>query len=249
LFRPDAGLEELMALAGQRYELAFEKVSAGGVTLDILQIANMREILDRALLENALADAVHTLPLWAKIWPGSVILGHVLRHIPPQGRTALEIGAGCGLTGLVAAALGFPRVLITDINEEALLFARVNILRNGLESRAGVARLDIRNHSPGERFSLILGSEILYLDYLYRPLVKFLEKHLEKSGDHRPEAILAADHRRDVKVFFKRAEKVFAVSRKDIGVRESEPEASGGRPERHLITLYHLTPHDNLSQA
>lgn len=240
---PEAGLEELLALAGQKYELAFETVSAGGVSLEILQIANMRDILDKALAGRALDDVVHSLPLWAKIWPASVILGHLVRHMPPAGRSVLEIGAGCGLAGLVAAALGFERVLITDINTDALLFARINILKNNLGHRAEARYCDIREDTLEERFSLILGSEILYLDYLYRPLVKFLKRRLLPEGSApEPEVLLAGDQRRGARPFFKRAEKEFHISHKQIGARESAPDsADGERPERHLLTLHRLT--------
>jgi predicted nicotinamide N-methyase len=243
LFRPEASLDDLMAFAGEKYALEFEQVRAGGVCLDILQIANMREILDRAVAAGALADAVHTLPLWAKIWPASVILSHVVASLPKEGRNVLEIGAGCGLAGLMAAACGFERVVISDINDDALLFARINILKNGLEKRAEVRRLDIRDAaSQGERFSLILASEILYLDYLYRPLVKLLKRGL-KPLPEKAEANLASDHRRGAGAFFKRAEKEFHIQHKRIGARESVPQdGDNARPERHLLTLHRLTP-------
>jgi predicted nicotinamide N-methyase len=244
----DAGLDDLLALAGSRYALEFEPISAGGVTLHILQIADMRERLDRAIAQNALQDALNTLPLWAKIWPASLILGHVLRHMPTEGRSFLEIGAGCGVTGLVAAALGFERVCISDINEDALLFARINILKNGLQDRAQVRRVDVSSATPdlaGERFSVIAGSEILYLDHLYRSLVKFLKRHLAvpapTSGGPMPEVLLATDHRRKAKPFFKRAEKEFKVEHRQIGARET-PAADAARAERHLLTLHRLTP-------
>lgn len=233
-----------MELAGRKYALEFEPVSAGGVTLDILQIANMREILDKAIAQNALEDAVHTLPLWAKIWPASVLLAHVVSQLPRAGRNVLEIGAGCGLTGLMAAAFGFERVLISDINEDALLFARINILKNGLEKQAEIRRVDIRtdapSDTPGERFSLVLGSEILYLDYLYRPLVKFLSRHMAASG----EALLACDHRRGAKGFFKRAEKEFTLAHKQIAFGEKNTESE--RPERHMLGIHRLTPRKSI---
>ncbi len=238
--RPEASLEELLAAAAQKYTLEFEPISAGGVTLSILQIANMRELLDGLIRENALENALTTLPLWAKIWPASLILGHMLRHLDPAGHSLLEIGAGCGVTGLVAAALGFERVCITDINDDALLFARINALKNNLGDRVRVCRADIAEDRLDERFSLILGAEILYLEELYRPLVKFLLRHLApKQSFPAPEVILATDHRRTAKRFFKLAEKEFHIARKQIGARATEDT---GESERHLLTLHRLTP-------
>lgn len=252
---PDASLDELLSLARERYELEFETVTAAGVSVEVLQVANMREILDRTIAGGALSDAIHTLPLWAKIWPASVIMGHMLRHVSPHGHTVLEIGAGCGVAGLVAAALGFERVCISDIDEDALLFARINILKNGLECRAEVRRVDILQDGTASdwsnRYSFILGSEILYLEHLYRPLVKFLKRRLVPPGSiPEPEVWLASDHRRNPKPFFKRAEKEFAVNHARIGARQEEPavpsptdgDTTEERQERHLLMLHRLRP-------
>ena len=242
---PEAGLDDLLAFAEKKYSLEFEPVSAGGVTLNILQIANMREILDDAVASGALQDALATLPLWAKIWPASLILGHALAALPPDGRCLLEVGAGCGVAGLVAAAAGFSSVLITDINDDALLFARINILKNNLQDRASACRADIESDRLERRFSLIAGAEILYLEHLYRPLVKFLGRHLAaRSSSPAPGILLATDHRRDAKRFFKLAEKEIHIAHKQIGITATAApdEAEAGRRERHLISLHRLTP-------
>lgn len=233
---PDATLDDLLALAGKKYELCFEPVSAGGVSLQMLQIANMREILDKAISEGALKNALDTLPLWAKIWPASLILGHCLARLPRE-HTVLEIGAGCGVTGLVAAALGFSKVYISDINEDALLFARINVLKNQLPN-VRVCRVDIASTHLQERFSLILGAEILYLEPLYRPLAAFLVRHLAHAAPDAPEpaALLASDHRRNPRHFFKMAERSFRVAHQQIGVRA----ADDGDNERHLLSLHKL---------
>lgn len=240
---PEAGLDDLLAFAEKKYALEFEEVSAGGVSLSILQIANMRELLDAAIENGALQDALTALPLWAKIWPASLILGHALAAMPAREHSLLEIGAGCGVTGLVATVLGFSRVCVTDINEDALLFARINILKNNLGDRARACRADIRTDSLGERFTLVAGAEILYLEHLYRPLVKFLKRHLTAAdSDPAPAALLATDHRRNAKRFFKLAEKEFRIGHKDIGIRETPGQDRDGREERHLISLHRLTP-------
>ena len=241
----DAGLDDLLALAGKKYALEFEPVSAAGVTLHILKIADMRERLDRAIIQNALDDALNTLPLWAKIWPASLILGHVLRHLPQGRRNFLEIGAGCGVTGLIAAALGFEQVCISDVNEDALLFARINILKNGLQGRAEVRRVDLQSDTLGQRFSVIAGSEILYLEHLYNPLLTFLKRHLAApaAGQALPQVLLATDHQRKAESFFTLAEKAFRVEHRQIGARETLPTSyDAPRPERHLITVHRLTP-------
>ena len=243
---PDAGLEDLLELASRKYSLEFEPISVGSVQLEVLQVSDMRERLDKAIADNALEDALNTLPLWAKIWPASIILGHTLRHLPPGGsRNILEVGAGCGLAGLVAAALGLGNVCISDINDDALLFARINILKNNLQHCAEVRRVDVTADSLGQKYSLILGAEILYLDYLYRPLVKFFKRHMQSGKNEepawQPQVLLASDHRRKAAAFLKKAAKEFRIETKQIGVAARGTDGDTGKPERHLISLHRLT--------
>jgi predicted nicotinamide N-methyase len=240
---PDAGLDDLLTLARQKHAVAFEPLSVGGVTLQVLQITDMRERLDRAIAENALADAINTLPLWAKVWPASLILGHMLRHVQGKDHRILEVGAGCGAAGLAAAALGLGKVCVSDVNEDALLFARINIARNGLDDVAEVRRVDVAEDALDERFSLILGAEILYLDHLYRPLVKFFQRRLDPAPANgaQPQILLASDHRRKAAPFFKQAEKVFRISQRHVGAKEKETQNPDARAERLLIALSRLT--------
>ncbi len=224
-------LQSLLEVAGKKYALEFEPLNVGGQTLEILQIADMRERLDKLIREGALEHALTSLPLWAKVWPASLALGHALAKWGLKG-ALLEIGAGCGVVGLAAAACGWERVVVSDIDEDALLFARINVLKNNLAHRVEVRRLDLRDQQPPTGFDLVAGSEILYLEALYRPLVKFLGR--VKA----PETLLASDHRREPKRFFKLAEKEFRLEHRHIGLRAGGP----GETEKHLIALHRLTP-------
>ncbi len=240
-------LQELISLAEQKYEIEFAPISAGGVNLEIAQIKNLKDILDNMIASDGLDDAIHRLPLWAKIWPASLVLGHCLRHLNPEKHSALlEIGAGCGVTGLVAASLGFPRVYITDINEEALLFARINVLKNNLQSIVTVQKADISMDRLAIKFSCIVGAEILYLENLYRPLLKFLLHHLSAPSTSMPtpEIIFSTDHRREAKKFFKLAQKNYKISSKQIGAKEKNVQDNSleQKAERHLLTLHRLVP-------
>jgi predicted nicotinamide N-methyase len=53
-----------------------------------------------------------------------------------QGRSVLELGAGCGLTGLVAAGLSPSNVVLSDFNAKVLENLRHNIVLNSLEATA-----------------------------------------------------------------------------------------------------------------
>lgn len=238
-------LEELLAIARARYAVEFEPVSAGGVSLDILQITNMQAVLDKMIADNAITHALKDLPLWAKIWPASIILGHYMRHKASPEATLLEVGAGCGVSGLMAAQHGFGKVVVSDINEDALLFSRINALKNNLGERVKVMRVNVANTSLPEKFDLIIGAEILYLDDLHRPLLRFISRQLKSGG----QGVLVKDYRRKTKSFNKLADKSFRMEERLIGMKANEPgaEKASSQPaaqsgEKHLFSLLTLTP-------
>ena len=67
----------------------------------------------------------------AVLWPAAAVLGRWLVHHQRLlwGRAVLEVGAGMGLTGLVAAALA-RSVVVSDFHEGVLRNARSNIALN-----------------------------------------------------------------------------------------------------------------------
>lgn len=77
------------------------------------------------------------LPYGIALWPAAIALAHEIAARPVQGARLLELGAGTGLPGIVAATLG-ARVVQTDRNAAALVVCRRNAERNGvvLEQRA-----------------------------------------------------------------------------------------------------------------
>lgn len=84
------------------------------------------------------------------MWPSSVVLSNLFLHNGEiatflQGKSVLEIGAGCGLAGLVAAQLQQkcislsensapkPKVILTDFNHIVLENLRLNVALNDLD--------------------------------------------------------------------------------------------------------------------
>jgi len=242
-YRLDAPLDELLDMARQRFSVEFEQLAVGDIRLEVLQVQNMREYLDQ-LIPTLREDALKAMPLWAKIWPASIMLGHFLRHLPAEGKSLLEIGAGCGVTGLIAAAHGFSEVFITDINEDALLFARINALRNGLGDTVTVCRMDIAETRMNRTFDYIAGAEVLYLESLHRALVKCLRHHLAPGVTS--EALLAKDYRRKAKKFFKLAEREFQMQERTVGTKTTETDTVGAgdaaapQTTRSLFTIHRL---------
>ena len=234
-------LEDLLERAESRYRVRFERVKVGETALDILQIANMEDHIDR--MAAALGeDAALELPFWARIWPTSILLSYYVQRIrAAQEFHLLEIGAGIGLCGLFAAKQGI-RTTITDIHEDALLFSRINILHNDLQELADVRRVDFTKDRLPRRYDLILGSEVLYREQSYRPLIKFLSRHLRPGKDS--EIILAKSYHLKARSFFKTAEKEFAIQERIIGYRE-QPATPAPDQEKHLSQIYRLRPRKN----
>ena len=120
-------LEEVLAEVRTRFDVSFEQMNVDGAPLEVLSIRNMTQHLDSLIARKAIHNPLKDLPLWAKVWPASFVLGRYLRKLDPEGKTLLEIGAGCGITGCIAARYGFSRVIVSDIVEDALLLSLIHI--------------------------------------------------------------------------------------------------------------------------
>jgi predicted nicotinamide N-methyase len=227
-------LEELLTIARKRYDIAFERVAVGRYELDLLQIANMAAYID-GLVENSSGDKHINLPFWARIWPTSILLSyHIQRMDPADGSSMLEIGAGIGTCGLFAAKHGF-KVTISDINEDALLFARINVLKNGLGDRAQVRKIDFTKPML-QTFHYIIGSEVLYIENLHQPLIKFFLNTIDKAPG--AEIVLAKNYVHKAKKFLDLAEREFVIKSQTMGFRESGEAGAGG--EKHLAQILRM---------
>lgn len=122
------------------------------------------------------------LPYGVMLWPASIALAHdvLARADQLSGKRVLELGAGTGMPGIVAAALG-AHVLQIDRSEVALHVCAMNKERN----RA--AHVDIREaewetfHSDTP-FDLILGADVLYATTMHDRLRAICDAYLAPGG-------------------------------------------------------------------
>jgi EEF1A lysine methyltransferase 3 len=162
----------------QKYSIETVPLRLGGKVLQILQLKDFESYLEE-LIETKPVD-IMDLPYWAKLWESSFILAYFLGKQPvvPWQRM-LEIGAGMGIVGLYASLCGH-NVTITDIQEDALLFAKANVLLNN--AKAEVRKLDWNTLEIEEPYEVIFGSDVIYDRKTYPLLVEFLKRALAPNG-------------------------------------------------------------------
>ena len=155
-------------------------------------------------------DVFRDFPLWAKVWEASMVLADHIAAMPPDpDKRFVEIGCGLGLVGIVAAAFGH-RVLMTEYNRDALHFVRANALVNlaSPDSLLEIRPLDwSRPEDLSERFDYIVGSEVIYKQEHYDPLLSLIRTLLKPTG----EVILAEGVRKTSIEFFKKMQADFHV--------------------------------------
>jgi methyltransferase-like protein 23 len=119
------------------------------------------------------------LPYGIALWPAAIALAHEIAARSVQGAHVLELGAGTGLPGIVAATLG-ARVVQTDRNAAALVVCRRNAALNGvvLEQRAA----DWTEWRETASYDLIVGADILYAESVHPQLRRIFDTNLAPGG-------------------------------------------------------------------
>lgn len=160
------------------YEAEAVELTIGRRRLTLLRVKDLERWVDR---EALLRDDAPEPPYWAHLWTGALVLARYLEaEVECYGLSVLDLGCGLGLTGIVAS-LKSGRVTFADKEPEALAFAALNARANNcrlFETRL----LDFTRDTLGQRFSLILGAEILYDRSSFPPLAEFLARHLTPGG-------------------------------------------------------------------
>ena len=165
-------------------------------------------------------DIFRNFPLWAKIWEASLILADYLAAMPfkPEKRF-LEIGAGLGVVGIVAASFGH-NIIMTEYNKDARNFARANAQKNLSREHPNlqIVKLDWNKPHITGRFDYIIGSEVIYNQKDFKPLLKLFRDYLKPGG----EVILSEGIRKTSLEFFKKMEESFQIKARKKSLRSKD---------------------------
>ncbi|MGN6726572.1 MAG: class I SAM-dependent methyltransferase [Tepidisphaeraceae bacterium] len=191
---PRRAVARLQHRLARRFDLIDDPIAVGPLRVRLTRVADPEKVLDDLcaridLHERLTGQRVQGdhlgLPYWAELWESSIGLGAWLlgaelinRHAEKR-LSVLDLGCGVGLAGTVAAMLGAD-VLFGDIERDCLLFARLNGLRYSPRVRA--RRVNWQSDDLGERFDLILGSDVLYDSSQWAFLEPFFRRHLAPAG-------------------------------------------------------------------
>jgi predicted nicotinamide N-methyase len=131
-------------------------------------------------------------PYGAVLWPAAIALAHEVASRTLAGKRVLELGAGTGFPGIVAASLG-ARVVQTDRQRLAMHVCMQNAERNRVSIDHRIA--DWTEWEDLEKYDVILGADILYAESVHPSLRHIFETNLALGG-----TVLLADPFREASV-------------------------------------------------
>ena len=175
---PAVQAEVLHTTAGD-FPLHEYRLGLGGRTWSIL---HSESVLSRDDEAHFLLELKERLPYGVVLWPAAIALAHEVaaRGEEFRGKRVLELGAGTGLPGIVAASFG-ARVVQTDKQEMAMSVCKRNVQRNGapsIEHRL----VDWVDWDDDSRYDWIIGSDILYGGTMHPHLRRIFESNMAPGG-------------------------------------------------------------------
>jgi predicted nicotinamide N-methyase len=145
----------------------------------ILHVSTVISQDDEAKFLFELSDR---LPYGVTLWTASIALAHDIasRADDFRGKRVLELGAGTGMPGIIAAAYG-ARVVQTDRSELAMSVGKRNITLNKIET-IEQRFVDWTNWNDDGKYDWIIGSDILYGEAMHAHLRHIFESNLAPNG-------------------------------------------------------------------
>lgn len=173
-----AGPDRLSTTAGE-FDLQEYRLRVGSREWGILHTDALITWVDEQIFLGEQRDRI---PYGAALWPSSIALAHEIAGRGDElcGKRILELGAGTGLPGIVAASFG-ARVTQSDKHDVAMHVCK----RNGERNR--VATIEYRGADwvawdDATCYDWIIGADILYAEGMHEHLRLIFEHNLVEGG-------------------------------------------------------------------
>ncbi len=205
------------------------EVDLGNRTIKLKIVKNSSEILMESIHDEE-------TPVWVELWPSSLALARWIWNGPRlEGKSVMELGAGFGLPGIVAALKG-AQVLLTDYVKEAMDIAAETAALNNIKG-VRTALADWRCFNIAETFDVIIGSDIMYHPDLNPYLKKIFQKNLRPGG----KVVMADAGRRDSLAFIRELlVEQWQVLEEHIKIRQDKFD--------YRIFIYQIEPQGSVPQ-
>jgi len=156
------------------------RAALGGRTYSILHAGAVLTFLDEQII---LSDRKTRVTYGLALWPSAIALAHETagRADEARGRRVLELGAGTGLPGIVAASFG-ASVVQTDRQQAVLSLCRLNAERNAVVGTVKHRFADWAQWTDTAPYDWIIGSDILYQAPMHPHLTRIFESNLAPGG-------------------------------------------------------------------
>jgi len=178
----------------KRFGLLLKSHRIGELDVKVAQVDRVDE-----MIYEIYPEAVTThgdAPVWMITWPASFALAEYLLHSQSiEGLRVLELGCGTAATG-IALSMGGAEVVCTDYDSLTLTLARYNAALNGCTSLS-VRFLDWYEPDIEGHFDLIVGSEVVYFEKSFNPLISVIKQYCRTEG----QIVLSDQHRPQMKAF------------------------------------------------
>lgn len=159
-------------------------------------------------------------PYWAYPWGGGLALAQHFRHFPRSvsTRRVLDLGAGSGLVGIVAAQAG-AQVHAAEIDVNGRAAIGLNAAANDVA--IGLVDLDVDGAAPAG-FDLIAAGDVFYDPAIAARMLPFLERCREAGID----VLIGDPARHDLPL--DRLDLVASYAVGDVGDARDKTERTGG---------------------
>ena len=146
------------------------------------KILHVSTVLSHEDESNFLFELSDRLPYGVTLWTAAIALSHEIaaRGAELRGSRVLELGAGTGMPGIVAATFG-ARVVQTDRNELSMSVCKRNAAINRVET-IEQRIVDWTDWNDNGKYDWIIGSDILYGEEMHPHLRNIFESKLSPVG-------------------------------------------------------------------